>query len=75
MTDFLPANLDALLAEVDAILDDSFGMGSGDFTEQNEWALDAAVEGIINEMAPETIAAMIADQWEPSDEELAALIG
>ena len=71
----MPTNLDEMLAQVDAILDDSFGLGGGDFTEHNEWALDAAIEGILNQMAPETIAAMIADQWEPSDDEMMAAFG
>jgi hypothetical protein len=70
----IPTNLDDALAAVDVALE-SLGFGGGDFTEHNEWALDLAVEGILNQMDPETIAAMIADQWEPSDDDMMAAFG
>jgi hypothetical protein len=73
----MPTNLDEVLAQVDLILEDSYQLGGGDFTSsgENTWATDAAIEGILNQMDPETIAAMIADQWEPSDDEMMAAFG
>lgn len=70
----IPTNLDDTLHQIDLALEDR-GFGGGDFTDNNEWALDLAIEGILNQMDPDTIAAMIIDQWEPSDDEMMAAFG
>jgi hypothetical protein len=81
MSDFLdqiPTDLDAALVAVDDAIEARLPYvlplsicSSG----EHEWATDAAIEGILNLMDPDTIAAMIIDQWEPSDDEMMAAFG
>ena len=73
----IPTNIDDVLAQVDEILFDRYQIGGCDYTQsgENEWATDEAIGGILNSKTAEQIAELIADQWEPSDQEMMASFG
>ncbi len=70
----IPTNLDDALYQVNVALE-SLGFGGGDFTDHNEWAAELAIAGILEGKTPEEIATSIADEWEPSDDEMMAAFG
>jgi hypothetical protein len=67
----IPTNLDEALYQVNVSLE-SLGFGGGDFTDDNEWAAEMAVHGILEGKTPDEIAKAISDEWEPSDAEIMA---
>lgn len=70
----IPTNLDEALYQVNVSLE-SLGFGGGDFTDDNEWAAEMAVQGILEGKTPDQIATSIADEWEPSDAEMMGAFG
>jgi hypothetical protein len=70
----IPTNLDDALYQVNVALED-LGFGGGDFTDNNEWAAEMAVQGILEGKTPKEIATSIANEWEPSDAEMMSAFG
>jgi hypothetical protein len=69
----IPTNLDAVLSQVDEILENRYCIW-GEFTTSgdNEWATDLAIQGILEGKNPSDIADTIASEYEPSDAEMMA---
>ena len=69
--------LDDALAAIDSILFDDYTCFGSDYTlsGDNEWATELAIKGILQGDDYTLIAATIASEWEPSDDEMMSAFG
>lgn len=69
--------LDDALAAIDSILFDDYTYFGCDYTlsGDNEWATELAIKGILQGDDYTLIAASIASEWEPSDDEMMSAFG